>query len=83
MLAVLPENHPLSKNDVIPLGLLATEPFILLEEGHYYEPLDAFKSIGVSPNIKYTIHDDYAIMADRSRSGRKHFGRAGIAQNKL
>lgn len=62
MLAILPENHPLSKHDVIPLHLLATEPFILLEEGHYYEPLEAFKSIGVSPNIKYTIHDDYAIM---------------------
>lgn len=62
MLAVLPENHPLGTNDVIPLDLLAHEPFILLEEGHYYEPLEAFKSIGVCPNIKYTIHDDYAIM---------------------
>lgn len=62
MLAVLPENHPLSKNNIIPLDLLAAEPFILLEEGHYYEPLEAFRSIGVSPNIKYTIHDDYAIM---------------------
>lgn len=62
MLAVLPENHPLGKQDVIPLGLLAAEPFILLEEGHYYEPLEAFQSIGVSPNIKYIIHDDYAIM---------------------
>lgn len=62
MLAVLPENHPFSQNNVIPLHLLATEPFILLEEGHYYEPLEAFKSVGVSPNIKYTIHDDYAIM---------------------
>lgn len=62
MLAVLPENHPLIANDTIPLQLLAPEPFILLEEGHYYEPLEAFKSIGISPNIKYTIHDDYAIM---------------------
>lgn len=62
MLAVLPENHPLAENEVIPLHLLAEEPFILLEEGHYYEPLEAFKAIGVSPNIKYTIHDDYAIM---------------------
>ena len=33
-----------------------------MEEGHYYEPLAAFKAIGKSPNIKYTIHDDYAIM---------------------
>lgn len=62
MLAVLPEGHPLSQYDVIPLDLLAPEPFILLEEGHYYEPLEAFRSVGLSPNIKYTIHDDYAIM---------------------
>lgn len=33
-----------------------------MEEGNYYEPLEAFKAIGVSPNIKYTIHDDYTIM---------------------
>lgn len=62
MLAVLPKNHPLAEKEVIPLNALASEPFILLEEGHYYEPLEAFKSIGASPNIKYTIHDDYAIM---------------------
>lgn len=63
MLAVLPENHPLAaSNKTIPLEALASEPFILLEEGHYYEPLEAFQSIGASPNIKYTIHDDYAIM---------------------
>lgn len=62
MLAVLPENHPLTKKSAVPLEALAAEPFILLEEGHYYEPLEAFKSIGSKPNIKYTIHDDYAIM---------------------
>lgn len=62
MLAVLPETHPLSKMKVIPLDLLAAEPYILLEEGHYYEPLEAFKAVGLTPNIKYTIHDDYAIM---------------------
>lgn len=62
MLAVLPENHPLAENEIIPLAKLAEEPFILLEEGHYYEPLEAFRAADVSPNIKYTIHDDYAIM---------------------
>jgi len=62
MLAVLPEGHPLSRFDAVPLELLASEPFILLEEGHYYEPLEAFDAIGVKPNVKYTIHDDYAIM---------------------
>lgn len=62
MLAVLPENHPLAEKEVVPLADLADEPFILLEEGHYYEPLEAFRSIGTTPNVKYTIHDDYAIM---------------------
>lgn len=62
MLAVLPKHHPLAEQEVIPLEQLAAEPFILLEEGHYYEPLEAFYSIGCRPNIKYTIHDDYSIM---------------------
>lgn len=62
MLAIVPEDHALAKEEVIPLDKLAEEPFILLEEGHYYEPLEAFKRIGKRPNIKYTIHDDYAIM---------------------
>ncbi|WP_087064177.1 LysR family transcriptional regulator [Intestinibacillus massiliensis] len=62
MLAVLPENHPLTELKAIPLEAMAHEPFILLEEGHYSEPLEAFQKLGVSPNIRYTIHDDYAIM---------------------
>lgn len=62
MLAILPPNHPLAQMESLPLKLLAEEPFILLEEGHYYEPLEAFRSIGVLPRVKYTIHDDYAIM---------------------
>lgn len=62
MLAVLPQNHPLAELKTVPLTRLAVEPFILLEEGHYYEPLEQFKAVGCTPNIKYTIHDDYAIM---------------------
>lgn len=62
MLAVLPKGHPLSKLEKVPLKELAKEPFILLEEGHYYEPLEAFRTEGLKPDIRYTIHDDYAIM---------------------
>lgn len=62
MPAVLPQGHPLAEREAVPLELLAKVPFILLEEGHYYEPLEAFRSVGAVPNIKYTIHDDYAIM---------------------
>lgn len=62
MLAVLPLDHPLAGKETVPLAELSAEPFILLEEGHYYEPLEAFRAVGVMPDMKYTIHDDYAIM---------------------
>ncbi|MDO5552021.1 MAG: LysR family transcriptional regulator substrate-binding protein, partial [Lachnospiraceae bacterium] len=62
MLALLPKNHPLADKAVVPLETLTKEPFILLEEGHYNEPLEAFHASGLEPNIKYTIHDDFAIM---------------------
>lgn len=62
MLVILPKNHPLSSCEVIHLNEIFNDPFILLEEGHYSEPLEVFQSCGLNPNIKYTIHDDYAIM---------------------
>lgn len=63
MCAVLPPSHPLAKLDTVPLEALAKEPFILLEEGGYYEPLEAFKTCGLKPDVRFTIHDDFAIMA--------------------
>lgn len=62
MLAVLPKKHPMASKDKIDLKDIAAEPFILLEEGHYNEPLKVFRNQGLEPNIKYTLHDDYAIM---------------------
>lgn len=63
MLAVLPEDHPLSKLEVVPLKALSKERFILLEEGGYSEPLKAFEKLGLKPDIRYNIHDDFAIMS--------------------
>lgn len=62
MRAVLPQSHPLAQKAVVPLTDLAQEPFIMVEQGDYSEVLDAFSASGVTPNIKFTIHDDYAIM---------------------
>lgn len=62
MLAVLSKNHPLALQENVRLEELAAEPFILLEEGRYSEPLEAFWAAGLKPDIKYTIHDDFAIM---------------------
>ena len=62
MLAVLPKSHPLAKKESISFADLSNEPYILLEEGHYSEPMAAFETAEIIPNIQYTIHDDYAIM---------------------
>lgn len=62
MLAVLPKNHPLAGERSIRLADLAKDPFILLEEGQYSEPMAAFEKAGIAPNVQYTVHDDYAIM---------------------
>lgn len=62
MMAVLPPDHKLCRYKTVPLLELAKEPFILLEEGGYSEPLKAFEELKLKPQIRYTIHDDYAIM---------------------
>lgn len=62
MLAVLPKDHRLADKECVRLSDISDEPYIMLEEGQYSEPMEAFKSEGLSPNIQYTIHDDYAIM---------------------
>ncbi len=62
MIAVLPQSHRLCKYDVVPLKELAKEKFILLEEGGYSEPLKVFDELKLKPDIRFTIHDDYAIM---------------------
>ncbi|GHV97782.1 LysR family transcriptional regulator [Lactobacillus nasalidis] len=62
MLAVLPEKHPLASADRVSLEDLAQEPFLELEEGSYSEIMEAFKKAGLTPKVKYRLHDDYAIM---------------------
>ncbi|MCD8123056.1 MAG: LysR family transcriptional regulator [Clostridiales bacterium] len=62
MLAILPSNHPLANEKSVPIQELTKSPFILLEEGNYSEPMNAFAEAGLTPDIQYRIHDDYAIM---------------------
>ena len=49
MMAVLPPNHPLTVQSKVTLRQLAEEPFILLDEGAYSVPLDAFTRQGLTP----------------------------------
>lgn len=61
--AVLPKNHPLAQKAAVSLQELAAEPYLLLEEGCYSEPMEAFRKAGVTPNIRLTMHDDYSILS--------------------
>lgn len=61
--AVLPKDHPLSGKRSLVLEDLAEEPFLLLEEGAYSEPLEAFHAAGISPNVRLRVHDDHSILS--------------------
>lgn len=61
--AVLPMGHPLTKQIRVSLHELAQEPYLLLEEGCYSEPLEAFRKEGITPNVRMTLHDDYSILS--------------------
>ena len=62
-LAVLPEGHALSAQDVVPVASLCEEPFILLEKGKNNEISGIFKEGGLVPHVRFTLWDDYAVMA--------------------
>lgn len=61
--AILPIDHPLAKEEAVRLTDLKDEPFLILEEGLYSEPLEAFHENGIEPNIKLRVHDDYSILS--------------------
>lgn len=61
--AVLPKSHPLAQKKSVALKELAAEPYLLLEEGCYSEPLEAFRKEGITPDIRLTMHDDYSILS--------------------
>lgn len=61
--AILPPRHPLAQQAVVTLDELKKEPFLMLEEGLYSEPLAAFQHAGIHPNIRLRVHDDYSILS--------------------
>lgn len=66
LMAVIPETHPLADRDTFPVKALCDEPFMLLEKGakgSKAEISKIFGENGLSPQIKFTTWDDYAIMS--------------------
>ena len=63
LVALLPAAHPLTAKEKVTLADLASEPFVLLDEGEQSLVLDAFAAHGLSPYVTSEVTDDYTIMA--------------------
>lgn len=63
LLAVVPENHPLATAASCPLRVFAEEPVISLLPTIDRDARSVFEQNNIKPNIKYTVKDDYAMLA--------------------
>lgn len=63
LMVILPENHPMADCDKFPVKALCDYPFILLEKGAKAEISAIFERSGITPNVRFTTWDDYAIMS--------------------
>lgn len=63
LMAIIPENHPLKDCDKFPVTALCDEPFMLLEKGAKAEISEIFERNNLTPNVKFTTWDDYAVMS--------------------
>ena len=63
LMAVIPKEHPLAGEPVFPVKALEQEPFMLLEKGGRAEIANVFAVNGLTPDVKFTTWDDYAIMS--------------------
>ncbi len=60
---VLPVGHPLAKKEKILMSDLNDQPFLLLEHGGKTEVSDLLSASHVTPDIRFTTWEDFAIMA--------------------
>jgi DNA-binding transcriptional LysR family regulator len=63
LMVILPQNHPLAECDYFPIEALTKEPFMLLEKGAKAEIAQIFEKHHITPDIRFTTWDDYAIMS--------------------
>lgn len=63
LLAILPEHHPLTDCEKVPIAGLCDEPFMLLEKGAKAEVSEVFERNDLVPKVHFTTWDDYAVMS--------------------
>lgn len=61
--AIIPESHDMAETDAFPLEKLCEEPFMLLEKGDRAEISQLFEKHGLTPDVRFTTWDDYAVMS--------------------
>lgn len=63
ILAILPNNHPLSSLNSIPVEKFAIEPVISLPSETDFDSRKVFEKANITPNIIYRTNDDYAMIS--------------------
>lgn len=63
LLAIIPEDHPLVSCNKFPVTALCDEPFMLLEKGARAEITEIFEQNNLTPKVRFTTWDDYAVMS--------------------
>lgn len=65
LMAVLSEEHPLARQESVPVAALAEQPFILLDKAgnRDREVMQVFEQAGAAPRVRFTTLDDYAVMS--------------------
>ena len=63
LMAIIPENHPLAHCDKFPVEALCDDHFMLLEKGAKAEISEIFERYDLSPKVRFTTWDDYAVMS--------------------
>ncbi|MDE5859023.1 MAG: LysR family transcriptional regulator substrate-binding protein, partial [Oscillospiraceae bacterium] len=63
LMVIPPLDHPMAECERFPVKSLCDYPFMLLEKGAKAEISAIFERSGITPNVKFTTWDDYAIMS--------------------
>ena len=59
----MPETHPLADLSAFPVAALCDSPFMLMEKGEKAEISEFLATYNITPDIRFTTWDDYAIMS--------------------
>ena len=61
--AVFPKKHKFAKLDKIPLKELENEQLLMIEEGTPNNAIQHFNELGLYPEVKFRIQDDFTILS--------------------